>query len=466
MSENITIKKTTVTIKRGNNCDNAVASLPQLLEENKKVRRLVLQNVRNLDLYRKNVANLILTCPQLRSIDLSCNFGDDDITPIAKALWTNSTLRKLDLSNNCLTTTSFNKVATALMKNTGLWDLYLDGQEFCSINLKTMAKMLEKNTTLRYLNLSDNDLELYGIKELSNALTINSTLQDLELNGTCLRDTDGKMLGEMLIVNKGLKNVSFKNNFLQNRGTTAIAKALRVNTTLESLNLSDNEMSWENVLIILESLCENQTLRSLNLLGNNFDDSDRFKHVGNVLRNNKTLQTLFLCDVISFTDVISLIDSEVQPIADALVFHPELCEFNVKGKGVIRVLLNANKKIPSLVRKQTKKYKKGSRSITAPLKSNALVFKDLPLEIVYRICAHLSSHSLLSLLRVNRETYYQCYKNHIFWQDLFYFYREWVPPPQLYHTIANIIDHEDIDFRKLYLKLIYATTHGVVVQSY
>lgn len=89
---------------------------------------------------------------------------DEDGIEIAKILYNNQTLRKLELEGNCLGPKSAKELGKALRINKTLQFLDLesnqltaDGEDFPGI--QEMLRALEDNKTLLSLNLANNKLE-------------------------------------------------------------------------------------------------------------------------------------------------------------------------------------------------------------------------------------------------------------------------------------------------------------------
>ena len=123
----------------------------------------------------------------LRTLHLSrCEIKDEDGIDIARILYTNTTLRKLELEGNILQIKTAKEFGKALRVNKTLQFLDLesnsltgDGEDFPGI--QEMLRALEENKSLLSLNLANNKLEPAIGKEIRKMLEKNHTLIDLEL---------------------------------------------------------------------------------------------------------------------------------------------------------------------------------------------------------------------------------------------------------------------------------------------
>ena len=105
------------------------------------------------------------------------NISDAGAAAIAQALHHNSTLKKLDLSNNRLSDAGAVALAQALHHNSTLKDLCLSNNRLSDAGAVSLAQALHHNSTLKMLDLSDNDaIGKEGTHQLVQALTVNTSL--------------------------------------------------------------------------------------------------------------------------------------------------------------------------------------------------------------------------------------------------------------------------------------------------
>lgn len=160
----------------------------------------------------------------------------DSITvrPIAKALWTNSSLTALDLCRNKLSDFAGAQVARILKRNRHMVKLELNENFLGTRTCASFAEWLCHNETLKTLELESNSLRGGGgdgILSMANALK-SSSLTALSL----FRCDCGKEAG------------------------TQIARALEDNTKLTSLDICYNGFHQDSLIDIADSLDRNRDL--------------------------------------------------------------------------------------------------------------------------------------------------------------------------------------------------------------
>ena len=170
----------------------------------------------------KDLAQLLVEYPQVEGT-LREGMYDDGIifsqisdagaVAVAQAFHHNSTLRRLNLSNNSISDAGAVAIAQALHHNSTLEGLYLSNNSISDAGAVALAQALHHNSTLGGLNLSNNSISDAGAVALAQALHHNSTLKWLVLF----------------------------NNSISNAGVVALAQALHHNSTLKGLDLSDND---------------------------------------------------------------------------------------------------------------------------------------------------------------------------------------------------------------------------------
>ena len=112
--------------------------------------------------------------------------GDDEGLEIAKILYNNTTLRKLELEGNNLGTKTAKELAKALKYNKTLQFLDLESNALCAEgddckDMIDMLRSIEENKTLLSLNLGNNKLEVAIGTQIRRMLEKNHTIIDLEI---------------------------------------------------------------------------------------------------------------------------------------------------------------------------------------------------------------------------------------------------------------------------------------------
>ena len=218
-------------------------------------------------------------------------------------------LRFEDLRND---TEWFKLICTALIKNLVVDSIYLSR---CKLEINYLARMLSENSTVRKLNLTDNGITNEGLDTLAKDLCKNSTLKILTLflNDVGFKsESPSKFTGmaEMLARNDNLEELSLSHNPLGSDGVTWIAEALESNKGVKHLYLKNTDCDDEGAAALAKMLSINKTLEGLYLCGRHTTAYDNYNRplpqnnigdegataLADVLKeHNSSLKVLHLC---------------------------------------------------------------------------------------------------------------------------------------------------------------------------
>uniref|UniRef100_A0A8C3P2N8 Uncharacterized protein n=1 Tax=Chrysemys picta bellii TaxID=8478 RepID=A0A8C3P2N8_CHRPI len=222
--------------------------------------------------------------------------GPQGAKALSLALMTNTSIVKLNLSDNWLNGDGAAAVAEMLKENCYISDVDLSDNRLGVKGAEALSAMLLENTTVVTLKLSGNEFNDHAAKYLADALPANNKMKSLDLSHNMLADTSGELLGMAIAENTGLKELNISWNYFRSQGAAALARgfeanvflrvldlsyngfnnngaaalgeALKVNNVLEELNISNNRISLEGALRFAVGLKENRTLKSLNMARN------------------------------------------------------------------------------------------------------------------------------------------------------------------------------------------------------
>ena len=245
---------------------------------------LCLLNMRCLTTLKISVKGLSRLFPPLDKIYLSLdkfwfengNIDSQNAVGIFRALEHNTSLKKLDLSENSqLTEGDSEAVGYAI------------------------ERMLNVNRTLKVLKLSSCELDTAVATSIFRSLQYNTSLEELDLSeNNQLGDSEavGYAIERMLNVNKTLGILNLSSCELDTAVGTSIFRSLQYNTSLEELDLSENRQLAEDDSEAVGSAIErtlkvNRKLRVLNLHGCGITDPIA-KHILTGLMNSTSLVTL------------------------------------------------------------------------------------------------------------------------------------------------------------------------------
>ena len=174
-----------------------------------------------------------------------CNIANNRSKIIAEAIQVNTTLQKLDISNNSI----------------------------CDDGVIAISNSLKYNISLQELNMSRNEITSEGIKKITTAIQINDTLKQLDLSINKINDEGANFLSDGLKNNISLLKLNISHSNITDRGIEVIAKAIQINSTLQNIDISKNHISTDGLLYFMEAVKSNCTLQVVNITHNNVTTS-------------------------------------------------------------------------------------------------------------------------------------------------------------------------------------------------
>jgi Ran GTPase-activating protein (RanGAP) involved in mRNA processing and transport len=167
-----------------------------------------------------------------------CQLSDECIADLVTALQGHATLGSLDLSNNSCAQRGLLALREMVAQTPNLHTLDLKMQRQ-RLDLSLLAPALHSNTSLKKLGLSNTSLQDDDVMCLVDALLHNTTLQDLDLS-------DNRKVSDVALLHLAqrlprLHLVTLNLRKLQNRGSEsvlqAMAEGMRDNDTLQLLRI-------------------------------------------------------------------------------------------------------------------------------------------------------------------------------------------------------------------------------------
>ena len=170
-----------------------------------------------------------------------CNVTNNGAITIAEAIQVNTTLQKLNISNNSISDDGAAAIIYSLQFNNSLQELKMSRNKITSEGVKKISEVIQVNTTLKHLDLSINKIVDDGADFISDGLKSNISLQELNIS----------------------------HNYITNKGIKKITEAIQINSTLQNINISKNQLSPEGLLYFMEAVNNNCTLQVVNITHNN-----------------------------------------------------------------------------------------------------------------------------------------------------------------------------------------------------
>ena len=196
-----------------------------------------------------------------------CNLGVGGARALVKALGSNATLTKLNLSCNkrFIENAWLRLLSEALKTNTTLSELGLERNKIGDEGAGAISEILKTNTTLTELDLGHNKIGDEGAGAISKTLETNATLTTLNLSWNKIGDEGAGAISKTLKANITLTTLNLSFNSIGNAGVEVISEALKTNATLTELGLFGDEIDTWGARTILEALGKNTTLTEIAL---------------------------------------------------------------------------------------------------------------------------------------------------------------------------------------------------------
>eukprot|EP01062_Namystynia_karyoxenos_P054655 TRINITY_DN450_c0_g3_i1.p1 TRINITY_DN450_c0_g3~~TRINITY_DN450_c0_g3_i1.p1 ORF type:complete len:791 (+),score=322.18 TRINITY_DN450_c0_g3_i1:96-2468(+) len=151
------------------------------------------------------------------------------------------------------------ELAAAVKENGSLSHLALCKCEISDDGAVAIGDALDGQTTLTKVELTDNHMGDRGTIALANALRKNRTLRALDLGNNKLGDAAGHELAAMFTQNFHLQHLNLRQNNIREAGD-AMADKLRHNTSLLGLDFAYNDFSYKSYSAIAQTLQRNNRL--------------------------------------------------------------------------------------------------------------------------------------------------------------------------------------------------------------
>ncbi|XP_049916540.1 leucine-rich repeat-containing protein 45 [Epinephelus moara] len=220
---------------------------------------------------------------------------------------------RLDLRGQSLSVDTCSVLARSFQKDTAFTEVLLSDCMLSEEGAKVLLTGLFSNTTVKVLDLKGNNLRSTGAEVLGKLLARNKTLQRLVLEWNALGVWDEAFLlfCEGLASNTVLTQLDLRNNQINHHGASELALALQRNATLQVLDLRWNNIGLLGGRSLLEALQKNKSIMKLEMAGNNIP-SDTLKALEQTTGHNSDIQST-LRESRSRTQVLS---KEIQTLKE------------------------------------------------------------------------------------------------------------------------------------------------------
>ena len=238
--------------------------------------------------------NQFLNHPEGKLLKLQgANIGPEGMQVLMTILEDNPSFQTLDTLNlyrNQIGEAGVKALAGALEKNLNLLQLNLGYNQIGDAGALVLAETLEKNPNLQQLDLTGNRIGDKGVQALAEALKKNHYLQLLDLSWNQIGDTGANALAGALEKNLSLLQLDLGNNQIGDASTNALAGALEKNLNLLQLNLSENQLGNSGTLALAGALEKNLNLLQLDL---QINDNGLRIQIATLLQANRQIAAIF-----------------------------------------------------------------------------------------------------------------------------------------------------------------------------
>ena len=333
--ENVAVLKSTIKCLSYNSHNESIES------SDIKEDEWPLHNILNVEYRAAFLCDCLKEDNTLQSLKISRNniFTDEsgriaNVVMMTKAIQINTTLQKLDMSNNSISDHGAAAISDSLKINVSLQELDLAGNKITTEGAKEIAEAIQVTKTLQTLNLSSNNISDDGAAAISDSLKINVSLQELDLTWNNIKNEGAKKIAEAIQVTKTLQTLNLFYNKISDYGAAAISDSLKINVSLQELNLANNKITTEGVKKIAEAIQVTKTLQKLDLSFNKISD-DGAVAISDSLKINVSLQELNLRKNNITTEGVKKIAEAIQVTKTLQKLN--LCHNNISDDGAAAI---------------------------------------------------------------------------------------------------------------------------------
>ena len=227
-------------------------------------------NIYPLNMHSVNViSDLIRTNPSLDAVVLKQIDLSDKTRPLCEALKSLTSLSKLSLVNNTMTTSDWANLGSFISSTTSLVDLNISKNDTCAVernSFESFAAAIQTNRTITRLAVSHSKLAAENARLIGEAIGLNASLREVEISSCFASSAISKQFLSRLKQNRLIKAVNLSKNSINVDGVRELTHMLLSDAhELEELDLSNNPLGDDGAMLVAESLRRNSKLKRLNL---------------------------------------------------------------------------------------------------------------------------------------------------------------------------------------------------------
>lgn len=244
--------------------------------------------------------------------------NDESVRLLCQAMIGNTTVKKLNLSNNVIGDVGACCLADLLTANTTVTDVILRRNSIGNRGAQKLGNVLRSNTSIKVLDLGDNMLDNEGVEAYSDMLRVNHTVRHIYVDKTRVSEDKSETITIACDFNRECAYVKVCTYRLQDwdesfvdvnlgEGTCdpalddisilTITKALRGKTFVRYLDLSGGVYGVEGCKCIGDLIADEKcAIEKLNLSKNVHVTDEAFCHIARGIAANKSIRVLQIVD--------------------------------------------------------------------------------------------------------------------------------------------------------------------------
>ena len=311
-----------LTLCGGYGINDHVNKIKECLQMNTKLMSLTLYKITNDGAIR--IAEAIQVNTTLQKLNISNNsICDDGAARISNCLKYNVSLKELNISQNNITNRGIRVITKTIQMNSTLQNINISKNRISTEGLLYFMEAVKNNCTLRVVNITHNNVTRSGFTNIQQCIenlqqkiqiisswnTIKESKLVTKICSSCAPDNIEEdvwsfdeydadhlvtCLSECLKENNIEQKVDLNNytkNMITSEGAIKIAEAILVNKTLRELDISFNSISDYGAAVISDALISNNSVQILNMSCNKITGKGAIMMAGAIVVN-ETLQEL------------------------------------------------------------------------------------------------------------------------------------------------------------------------------
>ena len=234
---------------------------------------LQMLNLTNNNIKSKGASLLIDACrsSHLEELHIACNHITDDVSSnFAKFLAENKTLTLLDISGNDLTIKFITAISLPLSsKDCFLQELDLSKNPIGEKGILPLAHAISTNTSLKKLNIAGCKIQAQGFVDFCDLLELNMNLVTLIAHHNPIRDEGATKMADVIRVHPTLKEIDLEVCEIGDPGSKELFSAAVVSSALEKISVKNNLIN--DGINIQRAIQANPKLRHVNIEFNDIE---------------------------------------------------------------------------------------------------------------------------------------------------------------------------------------------------